>query len=318
MEYVQLSGTDLVVSRIAFGGDAIGGHHYGQVSEEDAIATVRRALDLGINFFDTADTYGFGRSEEILARALGDKRKDVVISTKFGVVWDSNGNITHDINPKRVYTAVDQSLRRLKLECIPLYFIHHPDGVTPIESTMEALTRCQEVGKIRYVGCSNFQPELIGEAHAEHPITAVQVPYNLIDREVEKTMLPFCKSLGINVLAYFPLAQGLLTGKHGAARPKLENQDARSRRWSYFQHDSFPAYLQVVSLLKVVARQYGVTPAQLALRWILDNQEVACALVGAKRTSHVEENAGAFGWNLSEEDRNLLSGLRGNGERVSC
>src|SRR5947207_3407434 len=156
MEYRKLAFTDLEVSRVGFGGWAISGHGWGPVDDRESAAAVQRALDLGINLFDTADVYGFGHSEEVLASALGDERRHAVIATKFGVTWDARGRVSRDVSPPRVVAALEASLRRLRLDCIPLYQVHWPDGATPVAATMEALRRCQEAGKVRWIGCCNF------------------------------------------------------------------------------------------------------------------------------------------------------------------
>jgi aryl-alcohol dehydrogenase-like predicted oxidoreductase len=290
---------------VAFGCWAIGGHGWGPVDDGDSIAAIRRALDLGINFFDTADTYGFGHSETVLAEALGKQRNRVVIATKFGVKWDADGKITRDISQARVFEALDASLRRLKLDCIPLYQIHWPDGRTPISSTLEGLMRCQEAGKVQYIGVSNFPLALILEAQRTHPIVSVQIPYNVVDRKFEATVLPCCKQLGLSVLAYSPLAQGLLTGKYGA-QAYFDKEDIRSRS-EYFQPDRHKTNQMVLAKLTEMGIRYGKTPSQVAIRWILDRGANLCAITGVKTSEQIEESAGALHWRLSDDDWKLLS-----------
>lgn len=176
MEYKKLGHSDIEVSRIGFGCWAIGGHGYGKVDDRDSMLAIQKAVDLGINFFDTADVYGFGHFEEILSKALGSKRHDVVIATKFGVNWDNNGKTFLDCSPGRIETAIDASLRRLKLEMIPLYQIHWYDNVTPLEEVLLQLKRCQEIGKIRYIGLSNFPIALLVEFLNTYSIEAIQMP----------------------------------------------------------------------------------------------------------------------------------------------
>lgn len=295
-----------MVSPIGFGCWAIGGYGWGKVDDGDSGAAIRRALELGVNFFDTADVYGLGHSEEVLAKGLGRQRKEVVISTKVGLKWDSSGNITRDVSPKRIIAALEESLRRLRLDCIPLYLIHYPDGVTPITSTMEALVRCQEAGKIRYIGCSNLPVESIREAHAVQPLAAVQAPYNLLDRGIEHDILPCADDLGIAVLAFGPLAQGFLSGKYEDGA-QFSQDDVRSRS-PYFQQDAHAVNQEKLSrLLRVAAHYPGVTLAQLAIRWVLDNSSVECAITGVTLPKQIEENVGASGWRLAEEDRRVLN-----------
>ena len=162
MEYKYIGNTINQITRIGFGCWAIGGHGYGNVSDDESIKSIQHAIDLGINFFDTADVYGFGHSEEILSKALGNKRHEVFIATKFGVAWDENGNTKKDCSPSRVVKALDASLKRLRIEIIPLYQIHWPDGTTNLDDTLDVLEKCQREGKIINIGCSNFSSELLG------------------------------------------------------------------------------------------------------------------------------------------------------------
>lgn len=307
MEYKRLGKTNLKISRVGFGCWAIGGHGYGKVDDQDSIAAIRRALDLGINFFDTADVYGFGHSEEILSKALGGKRNEVIIATKFGVSWDKNSNIGRDCSPKRVVEALNDSLHRLKLDCIPLYQIHWPDTKTPISATMEALKECQEDGKIQYIGCSNFPSDLIRNAQKTARLESLQVPYNILDRNIEGDILSCCQELKMSVLAYSPLAQGLLTGKF-RHEVKFDDDDSRGRN-EKFQGEKFLANLKLVDKLKEIGNHYNKTPAQVAIRWILDNAYITCAITGIKKIKQIEENIGALDWSLSKEERKLLSTL---------
>jgi aryl-alcohol dehydrogenase-like predicted oxidoreductase len=253
--------------------------------------------------FDTADVYGFGHSEEILSKALGEQRKDVVIATKFGVKWNEQGRIKRDISPDSVIESLEGSLRRLRIESIPLYQIHWPDGTTPISSTMEALVQCQEAGKIRFIGCCNFAAELVREAQKIGTLVSLQAPYNIIDRTIMDADLAYYAEECIAVLAYSPLAQGLLTGKYGSD-VQFTPDDIRSRS-PYFQEEKRKTHLEVVQLLTEIGRRYEKTPAQVAVRWILDSPGITCALTGTKTVRQVEENAGAH-WALSGEDWEVI------------
>lgn len=312
MEYVRLANSDLIVSRIAFGCEPLGGTDWGSVDEREGRAAVQRALELGINFFDTADVYGLGQSERVLSEALGRRRHEIVIATKFGVNWQDNPNggrarTFFDSSPERVVVALENSLRRLRIDCIPLYVIHWPDPKTPIAHTMDALARCREAGKVRYIGVSNFPPNMIKQAHEFVKLSCVELPYNLIDRRAERELLPCCAELGISVLAYGPLAQGLLTGKYG---PDARfGPDDRRSRLPHFQGDSLKKKLRAVQVLKELAARYNRTPSQLAVRWVLDNQTVSCAIVGAKSPVQIEDNVGALGWSLSAADRERLASI---------
>jgi aryl-alcohol dehydrogenase-like predicted oxidoreductase len=289
------------VSRIGVGCWAMGGFGWGDVDDEQSIAAVRKALDLGLNLFDTADVYGFGHAEETLARALGPRRNEVVIATKFGVRWDARGRTKRDISPEWLFQAVEGSLRRLRLDCIPLYQIHWPDGRTRIECVMEALERCVEEGKIQHVGCCNFTSDQIQRANACFPLRTVQSSFNLLDRAATRSLLPLCEGLGLGFLSYGSLALGLLSGKYRHNEVRFDSDDVRSNS-AYFAEDELASNLEVVEHLHSVAKRYDKTIAQVALRWILDTPGVVGALVGIRKTRQIEENVGALGWSLDPAD----------------
>lgn len=311
MEYGQLGRSDLIVSKIGFGCEQLGGTDWGWVDEDAATAAVYKALDCGINFFDTADVYGLGHSEEILAKALGAHRKDIVIATKFGVNWHDNrggerAKTFFDSSPKHVVEALEASLRRLQLDCIPLYQIHWPDPATPISETMETLLKCQRDGKIRYIGCSNFSADLLRQACRVGEVTSLQISYSLVDRHIEEDILPACEERGIGVLVYGPLAQGLLTGKYDL-NVHFEENDRRNRL-EIFRGELFIKNLQLVDKLKVIEGRYNQTLSQIAIRWILDHDSVCCAITGIKDIRQLEENVGALGWRLEPHDWKYLAG----------
>ena len=306
MEYRKLAFTDLEVSRVGFGGWAIGGHGWGPVDDHDSAAAIHRALDRGINLFDTADVYGFGHSEEVLASALGDERRHAVIATKFGMTWDARGRVSRDVSPARVVEALEASLRRLRLDCIPLYQVHWPDGATPVAATMEALRRCQEAGKIRWIGCCNFSTVLLREAWESGPVVSLQVPYNILDRDIESTLLPDCRERGVGVLAYSSLAQGLFSGRYGPDAT-FEPDDVRSRS-AYFRGPRVGDNLRIVRQVQTIGAAHGRTGVQVAIRWILDNPGVTCALTGIKTAEQVEENA-VTDWKLPPADRDLIDAM---------
>ncbi len=212
MEYVKLKNTDLVVSRIGLGCEPLGGVDWGYVDERAAEATVYKALDLGINLFDTADVYGLGLSETRLSRALGPHRHQVTIITKFGVNWKRVPGLERavtfrDSSPTHVVEALENSLRRLRLDCIPIYCIHWPDPKTPICDTIEVLQKCQQQGKIRYIGLSNFPLDLVRQVHSISPLGAVELQYNLLNRELEAEITACYAEIGVSVVAYGMLAQ---------------------------------------------------------------------------------------------------------------
>jgi aryl-alcohol dehydrogenase-like predicted oxidoreductase len=308
VEYTRLGNTDLEVSRVGFGCWAIGGHGWGKVDDHVSIKAIHRALDLGINFFDTADVYGFGHSEEVLCRALGELRTKVIIATKFGVTWDAEKSIGHDTSPGRIIKALEGSLRRLRLDCIPLWQIHWPDQKTPLSATMEALIRCQEEGKVRHLGCSNFSAEQICEAQEYGRLESLQASYNILDRSIEGSLLECCQRFQMGIVAYNPLAQGLLSGKFGVD-VKFGGDDIRSRS-KYFCDGQIKDNLRATAQLREVAKQFGKSPAQVAIRWVLDKPGVACAIPGMKTPRQVEENVGAMDWRLPLEEWENLSSFR--------
>lgn len=309
MEYRKLGHSELAISRLGFGAEPLGGIDWGEVDEKKAMAAVRQAVERGINYFDTADVYGLGRSEIVLSRALGSKRHDVVVGTKFGVNWHDpapgqRAQVFYDSSPQRVLEALENSLRRLRLDTIPLYYIHWPDPNTPLEETLAVLARCKEAGKIRAIGLSNFSASQISTASQIVEIDAVQVQYNLIDRFAEIEIFPLCKRLGISVFTYGSLAQGLLTGKYGLDTTFA--QDDRRHRLTHFQSGQRKAHQKAIDSLRDVAQMYSKEISQVALRWILENPAVTCAIVGAKNPAQVVSNSGAVGWGLGHREMQRL------------
>lgn len=305
MEYEKLGLTDLEVSRIGFGCWAMGGSRGASVDDSDSIQAVHEALNYGINFFDTADVYGFGHSEEILCKALGNYRNQVVIATKFGVKWDSDGNTSRDCSPARVVEALEGSLRRLKLDCIPLYQIHWPDPKTDLSLTLDALKRMQEAGKIKHIGCSNFPPYMINEIAQIARVESLQAPYNVVDRSIEKEILALCWENQISVLVYSPLAQGVLSGKFTEST-RFKDADFRSKS-ANFQGVTYARNLALAEKLKIVGIPYGKSPSQVAIRWILDNPYITCVITGIRKPAQISENIGALDWHLSDDDKRILA-----------
>ncbi|HYB21604.1 MAG TPA: aldo/keto reductase [Thermodesulfobacteriota bacterium] len=301
MEYKKLGKTKLEVSRIGFGCWAIGGHGYGTVNDYESISAIKKAMDLGINFFDTADVYGFGHSEMILGKALGDRRKDVIIGTKFGVRWDENGRTYRDCSAKSVCEALEGSLRRLGVDCIPLYQIHWHDGRTPIGETIEALQKCRIAGKIKYFGCSNVPLELIKEINKFEGFVSVQLLYNMAHRENERLIQECHEVLGIGTLVYGVLMRGFFSGKYNGQINWGDN-DTRAKE-DDFRGKRLSQNLVIVQNLKKEAKCYNRLPVQIAVRWVLDHSFVTCAIVGAKNEDQITENVGAIGWALDKKFR---------------
>ncbi|MFN8570909.1 MAG: aldo/keto reductase [Gemmatimonadaceae bacterium] len=310
MEYVTLTdGTDHVrISRLIMGCEPLGGVDWGRMNVADVREAVARSLDLGVTTFDTADVYGLGESERALGTVLGKRARDVVIITKGGVNWrcaaDQRATTFADLSPAHVTRAVDASLRRLGVDSIPLYFLHRPDPSTPLADTLEALVRCREAGKIRLIGVSNFPVPLVRAALTHTRIAAVQAQYNLVDRSAEDALIPACRALELPVLAYGALAQGMLGGQYRA--DAQFGEDDRRHRLPHFADAARRTSFGVVRQAADVARSIGRTPAQVSIRWVLDQPGVAAAIVGAKHPKQAEDNAASADWGLGERARRQL------------
>ena len=278
---------------------------YGPAEDARSIAVIHRALDLGINFFDTADMYGVGRNEELVGRALRDRRDRAVIATKFGNVRAEDGTFLRiDGSPAYVRQACEASLRRLGVDVIDLYYQHRVDPNTPIEETVGAMADLVREGKVRYIGLSEAAPDTIRRAHAVHPITALQTEYSLWSRDAEEAVLPLCRELGITYVAYSPLGRGFLTGAIRSV-DDLAPDDWR-RMNPRFQGENFTKNLQLVDAVEAMAREKGCTPAQLALAWVLAQGEHIVPIPGTRRIDRLEENVGALDVQLTREDLDRL------------
>jgi aryl-alcohol dehydrogenase-like predicted oxidoreductase len=302
MDKIRFGETDLEVSVLALGTWVTGGWAWGGADENESLRAVLKALELGINFVDTAPVYGFGRSERIIGQALKEwgQRDRIVIATKCGLEWDERENIRRNAGPEKIRQEVDQSLTRLGLDYLDLYQIHWPDGKTLVEKSMETLVRLQETGKIRYIGVSNFNPEQIMACQSVGPVSSLQPPYNIFEREIEKELLPFCRTNGIATMAYGGLCRGLLTGKFSGDE-KFPRGDLR-RADPKFKPDRFKQYVKGVDQLKKLAGKYHKSVAQFALRWALQQPGITTVLAGARTAAQVEENAGVAGWQITPED----------------
>lgn len=307
IESMQLGDTEYRVSRLGFGCWAIGGHGWGKVNDEDSRRAVRCALERGITFFDTADVYGLGKSENVLAEALGSSRHDVVIATKGGVRWDATGKIWTDISPGYLRSAVEASLSRLKVEQITLYYIHKPDQKTPIQASVEALERMRQEGKIGAPGVSNFTADELRQALEITKIAAVQIRANVLERSLLDDLLPLCREHNISLVAWGALADGLLTGKFSPDSNFTED-DHRSRM-PLFKGDAFVQTLSRIKRLGQMTANKERLNCQLALRWLLDYSPFVCALFGAKTEKQVHENSGASGWHLTDLDMTEIDNI---------
>jgi aryl-alcohol dehydrogenase-like predicted oxidoreductase len=307
MEYRQLGNTPVSISRIGFGGGPAGGHDYGPVDEEEWKSAVHAALDRGINFFDVANVYGLGRVEELLSQALGEKRHDVVIATKCGLVWDQHRKVHRDLSRNTVLRSIEASLRRLRVDAIPLYQIHWPDPATPIEETMETLAMCREQGKFRFLGVSNFPLDLMRRTHAILPIVSQQVAFNLLCREPEGDMFSWCASSRVSILAHSGLAQGLLAGRRRIGQI-VDGNDVRGKS-PYFSENDRREKQELLDAIRLLSNKLGRPFSAVSIRWVLDNPEVDAVLVGVKNRQQLADNLKAIGWQLSSEERENLNYL---------
>ncbi len=302
MERVRFGTTDLEVSPIVLGTWVTGGWAWGGAEESTSIAALLRAFELGINFIDTAPVYGFGTSERIVGEAVRQwgHRDALVLATKCGLEWDDRERISRNASPGRIRAEVDDSLARLGVDTIDLYQIHWPDPKTPFAESMEALVRLQEVGKIRWIGLSNFSVDQMEVCRRHGEVVSLQPPYNLFERESEKEILPYCARNGIATLVYGGLCRGLLTGKF-TGEEHFPRGDLR-RADPKFKPDRFKQYVKAVEDIRKIASGYGKTVAQFALRWALQQPGVTTVIAGARTPSQVEDNAGASGWRIAPED----------------
>jgi aryl-alcohol dehydrogenase-like predicted oxidoreductase len=274
---------------------------YAPANDEESIALIHRALDLGVNFIDTADIYGIGRNEELVGRALKGRRPEAVLATKFGNVRTPDGKFL-GINgrPEYVRAACEASLRRLNVETIDLYYQHRVDRTVPIEETVGAMSRLIEEGKVRFLGLSEAAPATIRRAHRTHPISALQTEYSLWSRDPEDEILPTCRELGISFVAYSPLGRGFLSGKIQSL-DDLTPSDWR-RNMPRFQGDNFHKNLDLVRHVQEVAAAKGCTPTQVALAWVLARGEDMLPIPGTTSREHLEENLAGLDVALTADD----------------
>lgn len=306
MEYIKLKNTDISVSRLCMGGCPMGGYGWGFVSENAVIATVHRAIDGGINFFDTADTYGLGQSERTLARALEGRREKVIIATKFGVRVEK-GKTFYDNSPEYIEKALNDSLKRLSTDYIDLYQVHYRDKETPLEAVAETLERFKEQGKIRCYGLSNLHGDDFGEIEAfQGKFVSCQNEYSLVTRDNENDLLVKCNQLQLTPMTWGSLGQGVLTGKYNVDSGFGVN-DRRSRdAYTNFHGEKLRKNIETVEKMKPLAEELGVNLASLAVRFILDHVPESVSLVGAKNPGQIEGTLTAMDFRLSDNDLEFL------------
>lgn len=301
-EYSAIAGTPLRVSSVAIGTWAIGGWMWGGTDEAESVATIRAALDHGINVIDTAPAYGFGRSEEIVGKAVaeGHLRDKVIIATKVGLEW-KDGNVLRNASRDRIMQEIEDSMRRLRTDYIDVYQVHWPDPLVPIEETAAAMQKLFKQGKIRAIGVSNFSVEQMEQFRNVAPLHVLQSPYNLFEREIEADLLPYCRRNNISTFGYGALCRGLLSGRMRS--DTVFTGDDLRRADPKFQQPRFAQYLSAVQRLDQLAQgRFGKHVIQLAVRWMLD-QGITTALWGARHPGQLEPVDEVTGWQLDAPTR---------------
>ena len=303
----KLGWTDLSLSTVGLGTLAIGGvgwvASWGPQDDNDSIATILRSLDQGINWIDTAPIYGLGHSEKIVGKALRGLSKKPIISTKCGLLADEKGNIINRLKRESIRAEVEDSLRRLDIDVIDLYHVHWPIPDKDIEEAWETIARLIKEGKVRYAAASNFNVDQLKRIHAIHPVAALQNPYSMIERELEKEVMDYCRQNDIGIVVWGPIAHGLLSGKFNQEwLKKLSEEDSFRRNISdHFKEPEVSLNIELTEKLRPIAERNGRTVVQLAIAWVLRRPEVTSAIIGARKPSQIEETAAAGDWELPEE-----------------
>lgn len=313
MQTTPLGNTDLHLTRIGLGTWAMGGgdwkFSWGPQDDQASIRTIHRALELGINWIDTAAVYGLGHAEEVVGQTIRGLRHPPLIATKCERCWDEQGRIIPRLKRASVRAEAEASLRRLGIETIDLYQIHWPQPDEDLEEGWEALAELIREGKVRSGGVSNFSRPQLQRLHALHPVASLQPPYSMLARGVETELLPYCGAQRIGVIAYSPMQKGLLTGKITRAWVSQLPPDDHRRNDPLFQEPRLTAHLELAEGLRRVAEPYGKTVAQLAIAWVLRRREVTAAIVGARHPAQIEQTVGAANWRLSEADLAAIEAL---------
>jgi aryl-alcohol dehydrogenase-like predicted oxidoreductase len=300
----QLGNTDMHITPIGFGSWAVGGGGYqfgwGPQDDEQSIAAINRALDLGMNWIDTAAVYGLGHAEEIVARALKDRAERPYVFTKCARVWNDDGEISGNLKAQSIRRECEASLRRLQTDVIDLYQMHWPDPEQDIEEGWEAMARLQQEGKVRYIGISNFNVDQMQRIMKIAPISSLQPPYSLVKPDVEQEILPFCQEHNIGVIVYSPMMSGLLTGTMTRERIKKLPDDDWRKRDPEFQEPRLSRNLALVEKLSEIAYLHGRSTGEVAIAWTLANPAVTAAIVGARDPSQVDNIIGAAEFRLTD------------------
>jgi len=309
----RLGKTNLELTVIGFGSWAIGGGgskiSWGPQDDSESIAAIKKALDLGINWIDTAAIYGLGHSEEIVGKAIKGISKRPIIATKCGLVWDEKKNITNRLKRESIKNEAEASLKRLDVDVIDLYQIHWPIPDEDIEEGWEAMAQLVKEGKVRYIGVSNFNVSQMKRAQSIYPIASLQPPYSMLKRDVEEDIFPFCRQNSIGIVVYSPMQKGLLTGKITRERVANFPEDDHRRNDPDFNEPLISFNLELVDKLVPIAKKHNKTLAQLAIAWVLRRPEVTSAIVGARRPDQIAETVLAGDWILPQEDIDTIEKL---------
>ena len=314
----QLGNSDLHITSIGFGAWAIGGggwaFGWGSQDDTDSVAAIREAIDLGINWIDTAAVYGLGHSEEVVAHALEGVRNRPYVFTKCERVWDDQRQIGKSLKADSIRKECEASLRRLKVDVIDLYQIHWPEPDEDIEEGWQTVLKLKAEGKIRWAGVSNFSAEQMARVAKFGPITSNQPPYSMVRPEVEELILPYCGTHNVGVIAYSPMASGLLTGAMTRERiTAMPADDWRKEKNKHYQEPLLTRNLALVGLLKAIGSRHGRTPGEVAIAWVLRHPAVTAAIVGARRPGQLKELVGAADWRLTPTEVDEISAfLRNN------
>ena len=299
MRMVKLGKSDLIVSTVGAGTWAMGGDFFGAIDDKKCVDSICASLDHGVNLVDTAPIYGKGHSETIVGQAIKGRRDKVVLCTKVGLRWgEVNG---HYLKKDSILWECEQSLKRLGTDYIDLYQMHWPDNNTPVEESMEALLKLQEQGKIRYIGVSNFSPELMERTLKCGQIVSTQPQYSLLERDIEKDILPFCREKGLGVLSYGSLGAGVLTGKF-TEPPKAQPNDNRAGFYPFFKEPFWSKTQKLLVTLREIAAEHEKPVAHVAINWVAQQEGMTCALTGSKNVDQAIMNAEAGNWDLTSEE----------------
>ncbi len=311
MQTRRLGNSDMHITPIGFGAWAIGGggwaFAWGAQDDNDSIATIREAIDLGINWIDTAAVYGLGHSEEVVAKALEGVTKRPYVFTKCARVWNADRQIGKSLKAASIRAECEASLKRLKIDVIDLYQVHWPEPPEDIDEGWQTMLKLKEEGKVRWIGVSNFSAEQMAQVSKFGSITSLQPPYSLIRREIEESILPYCLANNVGVIAYSPMASGLLTGAMTRERiASLPADDWRKTKNANYQEPRLTRNLNLVELLKRIGSRHGRTAGEVAVAWVLRHPAVTGAIVGARKPGQLKELVGAADWRLTPGEINEI------------